>query len=226
MVNKNIKYLISTHMPKAGGTSFKKFLVDNYKDKVYLDYDRKDFTQTLIQKEKKLSNKIKNTINEKNIYHGHFCTEKYNIFESDRRNYFITWLRNPLDRLISHYYYTHQTYNPKNPNLFHKIVIEQNWSLMDFCLSIYVKNIYFQYLGNFNIDRLNFIGIFEYYNEDFNYLTKNILNLSNITLPNINKTTKNKSVEFNKIQINKIKEFHSKDYDLYNYALTLRSERV
>ena len=44
---------------------------------------------------------------------------------------FVTWLREPLQRLVSHYYYWQRSYDPAadDTSSLHRRVVEEAWTL-------------------------------------------------------------------------------------------------
>ncbi len=86
--------IISVHVPKTAGTTFKKVLQQIYTDQeIFFDYPHRG----------PLHNKMlaKDSANVR-VIHGHFPANKYELkFPKARK---IIWLRNPIIRLISHYF--------------------------------------------------------------------------------------------------------------------------
>ncbi|NND95358.1 MAG: sulfotransferase family 2 domain-containing protein [Flavobacteriales bacterium] len=228
--------IISMHTPKAGGSSFKQLLRKHYGLSLKGDYKDipksfEDRTKDAIKFDKRLSSlKILGykMLGVKCI-HGHFLPYKYKKLLDDESTIFITWLREPTERLISHYYYWQRTSDKRWTSL-HKKVIEEGWSLEEFCLSEEMRNIYGKYLWNFSVDNFDFIGVTEYFEEDVLFFARKYLGYSdsiNIPIKNVNpNNTGLYSDKIDKELLIAIKDFHSKDYDLYNYALDKKKNRM
>ncbi len=71
-----------------------------------------------------------------------------------RKLQFITWMRHPVDRIVSHYFFWKNNYSPDCP-LLHKRVIDENWTLEEFCLSEELQNIYTLFLWGFPLEYLD-----------------------------------------------------------------------
>ncbi|WP_169334103.1 sulfotransferase family 2 domain-containing protein [Psychroflexus tropicus] len=222
-------------MPKAGGTSFKFFLKENFRDQLYLDYT--DYPDHLNEKQindklKKYNNCFYNlkpyyfNLKNKSIFHGHFLAAKYKCYLAKENACFITWLRDPIERLVSHYYYWLKTYNKERSLALHKRVVEEKWSLEKFCFSKEMKNLYSKFLIDFDIKNFDFIGIVEKYDEDFIYFNNFISKIKNPTLPDLNKTVKPEKNHFDNDIKGQLKQFHKKDYEIYDYALRMRKKRI
>jgi hypothetical protein len=223
-------------MPKAGGTSFKFFLKENFGDQLYLDYT--DYPDHLTPDEVK--HKIDNYENSlyqlkpiyfnylrKKIFHGHFLAAKYKVYLKKKDACFITWLRNPIERLASQYHYWKRTYQPDKSLRLHKKMIEENWSFEEFCFSEEMRNLYSKFLLKFNKEDFDFIGIVEHFEEDFEYLAKEILKIDNPKLPSLNKNPKSTKSYFEDNDLKqKLMDFHKKDFEIYNYALDKREKRL
>ena len=157
--------------------------------------------------------------------HGHFLADKYSYYNV-QSNTFITWLRDPIERLGSHYEYWKRSYNPVRSLPLHKRVIEENWSFKEFCFSKEMKNLYSRFLLNFPKENFAFIGIIEYFEEDFRFFTAHYLGTEPIIMDtkNVN-PNKQKPYAVDLPYYEELKAYHALDYELYNYALALREER-
>ena len=81
---------------------------------------------------------------------------------------YLTFLRDPLQRAISHYYHWKRT-----PDLNNRVCIkllEENWSLEKFLFSPFFQNFYSQFFFGFNMNKFDFIGISERFDESIDLL--------------------------------------------------------
>src|SRR5690606_16237419 len=196
--------LISLHIPKSAGTSFKVLLESYYKNSFLGDYEdlplNKPFELALEEAEK--FNKNFSRFKRLQFYfkgikciHGHFLIRKYSKFRSNDNVTFITWVREPLERMQSHYDYWFRTYNPKSTKAFlHKKVVEENWSFEDFCFSKEMQNIYSKFFHDFSLDDFEFIGITEFFNEDAIYFMNKLQPNQQTQIP-INNVNPNKKIK-------------------------------
>jgi hypothetical protein len=228
--------IISLHTPKAGGSSFKKILEDEFQDSFLSDYKDKPINNGI---EKRISDVEKYRKKIKYIYayyydikgvkciHGHFLPFKYDYYLNKPNVKFITWLREPLERLASHYYYWFRSYDKRKSGDLHRKVVENKWTFEQFAFSEEMKNFYKQFLYNFNIEDFDFIGITEFFEEDLNYFFENYLNKKISFVPN-NNINANKIGEYynDPLLINELRDFHSLDYVIYNFALQKRKNRL
>lgn len=226
--------IISVHMPKSGGASFR-HLLENHFGKAYLqdhDYPIHDSPQKRHRKVKRkrfwnsISDNLFNKFDTIECIHGHFLACKYEDFYQSGDYTFVTWFRDPVERLTSHYYYWKEYHDKMEVQPLLKKFLKEEWSFEDFAFSEEVRNIYSLFLWNFPVERFDFIGITEYYAEDLTFFAKNYLKVSEVKIPkkNVNKKSTGKKGNDPGL-IREIKEFHARDYELYNYALEERAKR-
>lgn len=226
--------LISLHMPKCGGSSFRALLRDHFQYRFSKDYDF-PIHQPIDQRIKKVK-RAQRWIEIGHKYflryrftecvHGHFLPYKYNHFYGNEGAVFVTWLRDPIERLVSHYYYWQRTYDAGSPKPLHRRVIEEEWTLKEFAFSKELQNLYSQFLWNFPLEQFDFIGITEHYEEDFKYFAEHYLGLQNVTVPQKNINPNRSKVPFEDEELLKaLKSFHNRDYELYNHALKARKAK-
>jgi hypothetical protein len=154
--------------------------------------------------------------------HGHFLPIKYLLLSTKHTTKFITWLRNPVDRVLSHYYFWKKTYNPDTSPPFQRQMVEENWSLERFCLGPEVKNLYAQFLWGFPLVYFDFIGITEFYQQDLNYFSRTILG-SDLDEKIVNvRGEKGKEYDIDVSFRNDLERHHNIDMLMYEKALEKR----
>ena len=140
---------------------------------------------------------------------------------------FITWLRNPVDRLFSHYNFFRRSYEPKAAGPLFRRIIEDNWSLERFCFCEEYRNLYGKYLWNFPWDNLDFVGLTEFYEDDLEFFSKRFLGTKVEALRlncAVNGGSDNNAIDSGLRR--EVESFHSEDMALYNRALHDRSVRT
>ncbi len=162
--------LLSLHVPKAAGTSFRGVLQAVYgENAVWSDYGQYvEDPELLFRKDPDLARRIAldrlhGLDGRVRVIHGHFPLGKYGLLPPGVKR--ITWLRHPLARLASHYYFWLTTDRHGNP--VHDQLLDQNLSLIQFARLPAMRDFM---LGNLfqgaDLVDLDFIGMQEYYDED------------------------------------------------------------
>jgi len=126
----NIRYemdLISLHVPKCAGTSLREALAGAYgEDQIYFDNDDRLLDpKSPVNVDRAGFLRKFNSIREsslrcKRVIHGHFCMLKYQGIKAPR----VTILRDPVDRLISHYLFWKHL-EPHGHSLHDRFLAEQ-----------------------------------------------------------------------------------------------------
>lgn len=225
--------IISVHLPKTAGTSFYKLLDDHFNGLIKRDYKDVPLNKSISSRRLQALLKCLSlyVINPKkiNCIHGHFMPLKYFFYRSQSDVKFVTWMRNPVERLASHYFHWLRTYDVSTSPLLHRRVVEEKWSLERFCLGPEMKNMYSQFLWFFPLTKFDFVGITEFYESELEYFCGKFVGemRGNVSYEeNRNQKNNNKPYVANGDFRTAIEKHHSDDMKLYKQALDLRTMRL
>lgn len=220
--------IISVHLPKTAGSSFGMALEEHFGNALLKDYsdfpiNTPVFERNLHALQASIDN-AERDFSQVSCIQGHFLPLKYLLLADKVDVKFITWIRDPVERLASHYWYWKRSYDPSTSLALHKQLVEENWSLERFCLGPEMKNFYWQFLWGFALERFDFVGIAEHYAEDFAYFTKAFIG---VDLPVYKVNVGDKQTETSQYITDQdfrqaIEAFHSIDVELYRRAAALR----
>ena len=223
--------LISLHMPKTAGNSFLQALESKFGEGLRRDYsDMSRIQQYLAGDLSPLEIagcRLIEFDTPPRCVHGHFLPAKFLSSQGKYEMNFITWLRDPVERLLSHYYFFRRSYDPKTAGPLFRKIIEENWSLERFCFSEEYKNLYSKYLWNFPYDRFDFVGLTEFYEDDLRYFSERFLK----TKLEAHKLNCAVDAQAGRYEVEtsfrrEVEDFHSEDVALYKRALRVREQRV
>jgi hypothetical protein len=213
--------LISLHIPKTGGTSFHSLLHKNYGEKnvVRFEIEFKDkviFLINGIEVDEPLFPKGTK------VLHGHFEYWRLLEFAPNLKNVpVITWLRNPVQRVISNYYYLVEILKKENATnkLALSLIERLTCSLEEFSKRPAQKNKMSKFLKGLNLMDALFVGIIENYDQDVKILSKK-LNWKHENQEIVNKTP-NKKSNTDATTIHNIEKNNAEDISLYNQITKL-----
>jgi hypothetical protein len=222
-------------MPKTAGLSFRASLEEYFGDRFRHDYQDYPLAQSA-QERRERASQWGETVRPEDFagvdcVHGHFLPLKYLPLAETLPCRFVTWLREPVARLVSHYHYWQQTYDPASDltSSLHRRVVEEAWSLERFCLAPELRNVYTEFLWGFPRDRLCFVGITEFFAEDLRYFSQEILG-NKMRAHTLNRRLKAGLLppEADLAAINRcaVEAFHAADVALYRQALEQRQRRL
>ena len=208
--------LISVHIPKTAGTAFRHVLTDIYGlNGVLGDYP----PDCIHSPEKSISKEIK-------VIHGHFEPSKYRgYFPTAKR---IVWLRHPLFRLISEYFFA-KTIEDRN-NVIHAQLLDGNLSILEFARIEQMKNFLSQKIKGMQLAQFDFVGIQEFYIQDLIDL-KNMMGWRNFQpiVKNDNRYPQYQKclqeILNDATLVNALAKLNREDLELYREALQIRAKR-
>lgn len=166
--------LISVHIPKTAGVTFRTLLREIYPPgALKLDYgDRALDPVSPFQADparwRADAQRLAVAIPEEaQVVHGHFNGAKYDaIFPSARK---IVWLREPISRLVSHYHYWRKL--PPSSHSLHRRLLDERMTLLEFARLEGMRNILARvFLRNCRLEGFAFVGIQEHFSEDLRRL--------------------------------------------------------
>jgi hypothetical protein len=149
--------LVSVHIPKAAGLSFQRHLTHLFGKRAIWDYnhtDRPDY------KPEKASPYLLAQLrtSKTTVIHGHFFLSKYHHVPGLQR---AMWFRDPVQRLLSHYYYWLRSPDMDHPNCAK--LHERGLSVVQFAEIPELRNVFARFLDSEPLTELNWVGLVEDY---------------------------------------------------------------
>jgi len=221
--------IISVHLPKTAGKSFQAALETRFGDSLLEDYGSFPINTPRYERQRaaleaSLSSAEADLAGVECI-HGHFLPVKYLLLATRRDLTFVTWVRDPIQRLLSHYHYWRKTDQPGTAPPLRRKMLEEDWSVKRFCLGDEMRNTYAQFLWAFPIENFDFIGVTEYYEEDLAYFAERFLGVP-VEPQRVNVgAAQGKEYELDAELRRQIEAFHERDIELYQRALEKRQAR-
>jgi len=213
--------LVSLHIPKTAGTSFRNILKAVYGEEQVVRFDINRFVAIENEEftEKRLPSHIR-------VIHGHFPYNKLmELVAIPQGVPVITWLRDPVERVISNYYYLskilREELNEEEKDL--NILAKMQKTLLEYACAAPNQNRMSSFLQGSSLEDFFFIGFTDHYADDLKDLAQ-MLGWEDYPVLEHNITGEKPDVD--EETLNKIKELNSKDIEIYNSALQLREERI
>ncbi len=153
--------LVSIHIPKTGGISFQGLLEALFGAHLVLDYGDKILLPNMWWRRlgRPVGVRAVPVPADTACIHGHFLARKYDRKYPHALK--VTWFRDPVERLISHYQFWLRKPDPDHPLL-------AQWggtlpALSDFAAARPLRNVYSTYLDGVPLSQFAFVGITEQY---------------------------------------------------------------
>jgi len=224
--------LISVHLPKTAGSSFLEALESHFGDHMLRDYadlpmNRSTFRRNVSALQRAVMLSGRDRVNARiDCIHGHYMPIKYRLLRSATPKSYVTWMRDPVERLASHYYYWRRSYEAETAARVHSLVVEEDWSLERFCFSREMRNTYTKFLWGFPLAKFHFIGITEDFDNEIRRFSTQILG-GELPVPSVNRNpgaAMGPYIEDPEFRA-AIESYHAKDMGLYRQALALRDRQ-
>jgi SAM-dependent methyltransferase len=145
--------LLSMHIPKTAGTSFRKFLEQLYGSRLRLMYSEADTAPRLRDKVRVDPSTL--------CLHGHFQADA--LFPQLPGAALITWIRDPVQRVISSYFQMLRNPECAEESAFNKAFFQENWSIMEFARKDEIRRQVLWYFNAVPLADFFFIGVSEWY---------------------------------------------------------------
>jgi hypothetical protein len=219
-IDNNIE-LVFLHIPKTAGTSFSNILKQVYGSKSVARIDINK-NEIIINENQSLNHKIlKRKIK---VVHGHFSYKK--LFESfvlSNDIPVVTWLRDPVERVISNYFYLKEKMleklNDKNGDFgFGNRMIK---TIEEFALFERNQNRMSKFLKGADISKMFYVGLVEDFETDLQELAKK-LNWEKYQQIKVNESN-SKSFDIDEDTKDLIRKCNPEDVELYEMAKKLKN---
>jgi len=215
--------LVSIHIPKTAGTSFRNVLKGVYGKKSVIRFDIRSGGKKIEVEQKQLKgSKLADNIR---VIHGHFrYRDLVELVEIDESIPVVTWMRDPVERVISNYYYLAEILSKElqEEKKGLNILAKMQRSLIEYARTEISRNRMYKFLDGMAVDKFKFVGIQEHYEEDLEDLMQ-ALGVESFPHYHVNVTTKKHDVSEETIE--EIKALNDLDMALYQEALNVRNSR-
>lgn len=215
------RLIVSLHIPKTGGTSFSDVLERAYPDEVAFFYRANNkLTHPKLKDHARLRDpallcEIEN--DGIRIIHGH-APGRWFLKSIPDQTRFWTWVRDPVERVISAYYYLVQR-GQRGRERPGAIKVEGR-TLEEYAMIEQNQNIQSRVLKDMDLSKMGFVGVTERFDESLA-----MLGLSQHVLPKPRNRNKKKA-EVDPALKKLIAELNAEDVALYEEALRLFEARL
>ncbi len=211
-----MKKFVFVHVPKAAGTTFYHTLRQCWNENQFYTvpshwdlFDRDE----LRGRYKTVNSEM--SYNKYSIVKGHFPYYKFQYLKSDHNWYLITWIRDPVERLISNY--NHFRYRPVSNKFLKRraVRVAREMDIVEFSEKVQ-SNFQTRFVGN-DPSVYDFIGVVEKFKESINLFNKQF-GLDFVIGGTLNVHNWQK-VKVSPEQKRVMREHHKKDYEFYNEVI-------
>lgn len=223
--SENMKRLF-LHMPKCAGSSVVAMLTKAAPELILHDHEHSFFRIPRPERNEVLLQSLFHPAEapEDKIVIGHFFPVKYLGSAPDHHTRLVTILRDPIERLRSHYRYLCSGNFPEH-YVWRKRQAE-NWSFEDFAFSSEMRNFYSQYFFGVSLGSFAFIGLYENLAVSIRRCCA-VLELplpADLEIPRVNVSPSQVPTEISDATASELRDYHADDYAIYRFAQRKFSE--
>lgn len=216
--------IVYIHIPKTGGSSILQLFHHNFHSAEIFAVKRSLFKENpTIDPSVLLLNSISPEIK---VLHGHFTFKEVSpLLMLNPNAKVITFLRNPIDRVVSNYtYFKTRIREGKVPG--HQIN-RKNETLSAYAALPESQNRMSRFLQGISPEQLFFTGILEDFENDLKRLFESLeLTVDHIPFINKNKESHTKKQSLTVEEYRHLKELNKEDIKLYEKTLEIRKNRM
>jgi hypothetical protein len=151
--------IVSVHVPKCAGTSFRQILSSIFGPRLWLNYG------TIFSREQARPELVPQGAK---VIHGHFMADSFDQMFPGRR--LLTWVRHPVERVVSNYH--HFLRAPDMRDDCCRALHERKLGLRGFADLEWMRNMTTRYLANKPVADFEFIGITENFQESIEHFCR------------------------------------------------------
>lgn len=200
--------LISIHIPKCAGTSFRHVLQAIYGDRLCLNYGG------IFSRDQSHPGFLPPKID---CVHGHFLADALDGLVSDP--HYITWMRHPVERVVSNYH--HFLRCPDARDACCRALHEHRLSLREFAELDWMRNEAMRYLATKSLADFAFIGVAERFAESLQVFAQTFGCPRPLSIPwdNVNPQRTSPTYELSPRDFNYILALNGADFAAYECAV-------
>ena len=219
------------HIPKTAGTSFRKSVREIFGESMILDYADKPIKVSRWKRNWNtwLQGRRSNTLAmaDNACIFGHYMPLKYSHMMRTRECRLVTWLRDPIERMVSHYNFISEHHRLRKLAPGKSDVVDESWTLERFMFSPRYRNYSSQFLWGVGFNKFDFVGLVEHYQDDLRDFGSQFFgrkltphrekqSILRPPCPFLDDPTLRASAE----------RFHAGDMRLYHQAINMRAKRL
>jgi hypothetical protein len=221
--------LISVHVPKCAGTSFQQALDRAYTpEAIFYDYtDRPGDPASPMHLDpegflRRQRDEVPKVIAGKKVAHGHLYIRKYDGIKAAHR---ITFLRHPVDRAISQYFYWLKL--ARHGHKLHDYFLDNQLSLLEFARLPLVRYLYTRaYFREVDMGIFDFIGSYENIEQNVQKLGTLLGKDLRLERVNVNRSSsyeqRQREIQSDKTTLDQLRASLAEDVAFYETALQRR----
>lgn len=222
---------LMVHIPKTAGTSFRKAMREHFGKALLLDYATNPIKLPPSRRnwrawEQGLHSSQLVYPEEACIF-GHYMPLKFWALAWRRPVRRVTWLRDPIARLVSNYQFIHERHQRQAIPPGGARVVDEGWTLEQFLFSPTYRNNMAGFLWGVPLRLFDFVGIVEHYAEDLADFGTRFLGRT-LAVHEEKRSPPRPPCPFldDPAERRRVERFHARDMALYRQALALREKRL